>query len=631
MVTPTTGSPASSVDSTGDYRIDALLKGTKWGGPAGTGFDVTYSFPQIGSSIFSTSTFGGYGSTSESGEPWDPDVRSLNAHQQQYFSEAMDQWSEVANIAAGRVADNASVVGDIRATFSGRVDDEGAAAWAYYPNSSAVAGDVWLNSFISDFDNSAPGGSGFHTFLHEIGHALGLSHSFGGGLGVLGGSEDTHKFTVMSYTKNGGVGGYAHTPMLYDILAIQHLYGANTSTRDGDTTYAFSAAGESFMTIWDGGGDDTIDASAQSLPVDISLVAGTYSSIGPRTYGGSAFENVAIAFNVTIENATGGDGPDTIDGNAANNVLRGLDGNDTLAGGAGGDSLAGDAGDDSLDGEAGGDTMSGGTGEDSFDGGSGSDTADYTYSSSDRLRIDLSNGTAWFVDDPSRPAGSGNQPSTTETLTSIENGIGSTGDTVIIGNVNANILDGAGGSDDLQGGGGDDTLMGGSGEDSFDGDSGSDTVDYTYSSSDRLRVDLSKETAWFVGDPSKPAGSGNQPSTTEELTSIENVIGTRGDNVIIGDSGSNIIDGSRGVDTITGGGGNDLFVLRAGDGADIILDYNDSHDGFLLDGLSYSSLDFVDTGPDTEIQIDSTNQVLAILKGVDELGPRFQRFRSTLT
>ncbi len=301
-----------------------------------------------------------------------------------------------------------------------------------------------------------------------------------------------------------------------------------------------------------------------------------------------------------LEHLFGDLGSGSANGDTRDNILKGGSGDNYIEGGSGDDALYGEGGDD---------TMSGGLGQDTLDGGSGSDTADYSYSSSDRLRVDLSKQTAWFVDDPTSSPGSGNNPSTTEVVKSVENVIGSSGDNFIIGNSNRN---------NLEGGAGDDTLMGGYGTDKFDGDSGSDTVDYSYSSSDRLRVDLSKETAWFVGDPSRSAGSGNQPSTTEELKSIENVIGTRGDNVIIGDSGSNVIDGSRGVDTITGGGGNDLFVLRAGDGADIIRDYNDSHDGFLLDGLSYSSLDFVDTGQDTEIQIDSTNQVLAILEGVDD-------------
>ncbi len=141
--------------------------------------------------------------------------------------------------------------------------------------------------------------------------------------------------------------------MLYDILAIQHLYGANTSTRGGDTTYAYGAYGEHFETIWDGGGVDTIDLSAQSLSATVSLVDGTYSSIGAKAFGGPAVDNVAIAFGVTIENATGGGGNDVIVGNAANNDLRGRGGNDSLEGAGGDDMLNGGSGDDTLQGGAG--------------------------------------------------------------------------------------------------------------------------------------------------------------------------------------------------------------------------------------------------------------------------------------
>jgi len=348
MVTPTTGSPVSIVGATGDNRIDALLKGVKWGGPAGTSFDVTYSFPKASGNVFSTSEAGGYGPKSGTGEPWDSDVGFLNSVQQQYFAGAMDAWSEVANISAAEVPDNGSVVGDIRVAFSGRVADGDASAWAYYPFQGPVGGDVWLNPSIASYDNPAPGTNGYYNYVHEIGHALGLSHPFGGGKAVLSATEDSHKYTVMSYSAYIGVSDDVRTPMLYDILAIQHLYGANTATRAGDTTYAFPADNESFMTVWDAGGVDTFDASKQSLAANISLNAGTFSSIGPKTFGGAAVENVAIAFGVTIENATGGGGNDVIIGNAANNVLRGAGGADTLEGGAGDDNIDGGGGADRV-------------------------------------------------------------------------------------------------------------------------------------------------------------------------------------------------------------------------------------------------------------------------------------------
>jgi Ca2+-binding RTX toxin-like protein len=135
-------------------------------------------------------------------------------------------------------------------------------------------------------------------------------------------------------------------------------------------------------------------------------------------------------------------------------------------------------------------------------------------------------------------------------------------------------LYGGGGNDTLYGGDGDDILSGGLGEDYFDGGRGNDTFDYSYSSSGRLRVDLSAETAWFVDDPSRPAGPDNPASTTETLISIENVIGTSGRNTLIGDGRDNILDGLAGNDTLTGRGGNDTFVFSKGYDRDTITDFN---------------------------------------------------------
>ncbi len=119
---------------------------------------------------------------------------------------------------------------------------------------------------------------------------------------------------------------------------------------------------------------------------------------------------------------------------------------DIIFGREGDDLIEGGGGDDGLNGQAGDDRLNGGPGQDTLDGGSGNDTADYSYSASNRLRIDLSEGFAWFVPDPSRPPGPGNEPTTTEPLIRIENAIGSRGNTVIIGNERKNVLIGDGSS-----------------------------------------------------------------------------------------------------------------------------------------------------------------------------------------
>src|SRR5262249_56694422 len=77
----------------------------------------------------------------------------------------------------------------------------------------------------------------------------------------------------------------------------------------------------------------------------VDLNAGTYSDVG-----GFMTNNLAIAYNVTIENAIGGSGNDTITGNDANNTLWGGPGNDTLLGGIGNDILHGGPGSDLLNG-----------------------------------------------------------------------------------------------------------------------------------------------------------------------------------------------------------------------------------------------------------------------------------------
>ncbi|MES2151770.1 MAG: DUF4214 domain-containing protein [Pseudomonadota bacterium] len=72
--------------------------------------------------------------------------------------------------------------------------------------------------------NLAPGGSGYETLLHELGHMLGLKHPFDDAI-TLPKAQDSTVNTLMSYTELGGP--YA-TFRPYDIAALNWLYG-----RDG--------------------------------------------------------------------------------------------------------------------------------------------------------------------------------------------------------------------------------------------------------------------------------------------------------------------------------------------------------------------------------------------------------------
>ena len=208
------------------------------------------------------------------------------------------------------------------------------------------------------------------TILHEIGHALGLSHpgSYNGGSPTYANNaeyaQDTHQWTVMSYFNasytgadwNGGSGWqYAQTPMVHDVLTLQAIYGADTNTRADNTTYGFNSnAGHSVfnfaqnqspvLTIYDAGGLDTLDLSGFSQRAVINLQPGTYSSAGGTT--SSMTYNIGIASNTWIENAIGGSGNDTIYGNDLANIINGLAGDDHLYDSVGNDQYHGGSGTD---------------------------------------------------------------------------------------------------------------------------------------------------------------------------------------------------------------------------------------------------------------------------------------------
>ena len=94
--------------------------------------------------------------------------------------------------------------------------------------------------------------------------------------------------------------------------------------------------------MWDGGGDDTLDFSGFSQNQKINLNAESFSDVGALK------GNVSIAKGVTLENAIGGAGNDTLVGNHVANRLTGGGGADRLQGGGGADTFVYDRTSDST-------------------------------------------------------------------------------------------------------------------------------------------------------------------------------------------------------------------------------------------------------------------------------------------
>jgi len=142
------------------------------------------------------------------------------------------------------------------------------------------------------------------------------------------------------------------------------------------------------------------------------------------------------------------------------------------------------------------------------------------------------------------------------------------GDDVVAGGSGNDIINGNSGSDKLKGEAGDDVIYGGAGNDLLDGGIGSDvliggigsdTASYA-SSGGGVRAHLSA-TVTNTGD-----------AVGDEYSSIENLLGGGGADLLGGDDGDNELAGGVGNDTLLGGLGDDTYIWSAPDGADIIND-----------------------------------------------------------
>jgi serralysin len=464
---------------------------------------------------------------------------------------AMAAWSAVANI--GFAATSTLGGADIVETLYRDPEDLRLGSHQY-PASGRAEGRFNTGWDFFNVQGTEAGSISFWTFLHELGHALGLKHPFDGDAvfpGVTGGASaygdygfNDVPWTVMSYpdwatdgTTVDFFNGWPTTPMAFDIAAIQAIYGANMKTATGDDRYLLPGSGETAYKacIWDAGGVDTISGENAASGVHIDLRAATLKD----AWGGGGYPSaqdgsigsLTIAKGVVIENAIGSEYNDVLVGNAAANRITGGGGYDEMTGGAGKDVFV---------------ITGSGTSLTITDFQPGIDRIDVSALGASYYEIEQQYNRYFLTlhTDKKTATVVVNGQWTRDVLPGLEAKLNVTLSSradVETGGRYADVIDGAGGNDVIHGGGGNDRLNGGSSSDTLYGGDGNDVL-----------------------------VSGNEAG---------------GKDILYGEAGDDVLTGFFFRDELHGGAGNDVYGVTKG-----ILIFEEKNEGR---DLVQSDIDYI--------------------------------------
>jgi len=303
---------------------------------------------------------------------------------------------------------------------------------AFAANTAAMTAVLVVSGYLGAVTNANANDEDLITVKLKQGETLNLDHNLAAG------------HVTMEYSVNGG--------------AFVSIADGGTITASADSTYQIHVTN-----ISNTSGSNPTAAENYQLTMTVNYAGahdvtpdfnGTYTA--NDNHGGSDTANVSITYQ-DGHTLTGTAGDDILVAGSGNNLLNGGDGNDVLTAGSGNNEMHGGAGNDLL---------YSGPGNDILDGGTGIDTVSYAHATAG-VTVNLG------LLGAQNTIGAG-----TDTISNIENLVGSNFNDTLTGDNNNNVINGGLGNDILNGGGGDDLLIGGMGNNTLTGGAGADTFQY---------------------------------------------------------------------------------------------------------------------------------------------------------